>query len=449
LRALISPEAHVGDATDVRPEQPVLLVAVVLLALVALVAVVAFACGYAVALARPRRAPAELAPTIASALTVAPAEPERLTFSPPAAEGTSEWRVEMADLGERMRGGGVRVVVFAHGSFVGDDPIAMARTVEDAVPVLPDIGRALRGFTRSQVSRYLGDLSNFSRAYVETFAGATGVDALEFTWSGENHHAARVQAAVRLSRTLALYGGGALRPADRVLLIGHSHAGQVFAALSQLVARAHGYEELVDAARARGEDVQALEDHLAILRRCAIDVVTFGTSPRYGWAPGAGFRLLHVVNHRGASPRAPSLRGLFHTRQGDYVQQLGAHGSDLPASTAREREINARLDRVLGVGSNLRVWLRNVAQGLRVSPHGHTVLVDYGDGAGKLPNFWATGFGHAAYTRRHAMLFHVRLVVNHFYPVRRSGAWGQRVQGWVLPLKRLPPRRRSPSRPDA
>ena len=407
--------------------------------LLLLVALFAFAVGYAVAVVRLGARVPQLAPPIP--LSGAP-EAERVTFTQLAIEGSPEWRVEMADLGERMRSAGVRLVVFAHGSFVGDDPMAIARAVEDAVPVLPEIARALRGFTRAQVSRFLGDLSNFPGDYVGAFAAATGVEAVDFTWSGENHHAARVEGAVRLSRALAVRAGSAVRAGDRLLLIGHSHAGQLFAVLSQLVARAHGYDELVEAARSRGEDVSVLEEHLALLRRCAIDAATFGTPPRYGWAASTLFRVMHIVNHRGAGPRAPSLRGLFHTRQGDYIHQLGAHGSDLPAPTAREREINARLDRVLGVGTSLRVWLRHVAQGRRVSPHGHTVLVDYGDDAGTLPNFWATGLGHAAYTRRHAMLFHTRLVANHFYPVRGLAPWGERARGWMAPLKLLPQRRR-------
>jgi hypothetical protein len=412
--------------------------ALVLLLLLMVVALSAFAVGYAVAARRLASRP-EVTATIH---TSGAPEPERVTFTHLALEGSPEWRVEMADLGERMRAAGVRLVVFAHGSFVGDDPIAIARAVEDAMPVRPEIARALRWFTRAQVSRFLGDLSNFSGDYVGAFAAATGVEAVDFTWSGQNHHAARVEGAVRLSRTLAVRGAGALQPGSRLLLIGHSHAGQLFAVLSQLVARTRGYEELIAAARSRGEDISELEEHLTPLRGCAIDAATLGTPPRYGWAPGALFRVLHVVNHRGAGPRAPSLRGLFHTRQGDYIHQLGAHGSDLPAPTARERELNARLDRVLGVGTSFRVWLRHVAQGRRVSPHGHTVLVDYGDEAGKLPNFWATGLGHAAYTRRHAMLFHTRLVTNHFYPVRGSAPWVERARGWMAPLKLLPQRRR-------
>jgi hypothetical protein len=288
----------------------------------------------------------------------------------------------------------------------------------------------------------LGDLSNFSDDYIRAFAQATGIDAVGFTWSGENHHAARVQGAARLARTMALHGGGALGPGDRVLLVGHSHGGQLFAILSQFIARTRGYEELVAAAGARGEDVGALREHLGALRRCAIDVATFGTPLRYSWAPAAGFRLLHIVNHRGVQVDAPSLLGALHTRQGDYVQQLGAEGSDFPALTASERAINSRLDGLLGGGSSLRTWLRNVSRGLRVSPQGHTVLVDYGDVGRGLPNFLASGLGHAAYTRREAMLFHADLMADHFYPQRRtlfSDVLPRRVRALVAPSRLLPP----------
>lgn len=409
----------------------------VVTALLLLASLASFAAGYALATARARAArsrsasrsessrallaASEVAPPI-DASAVAEREPVRMAFSPLAVEGTPEWRAAMADLGERMRAAGVRLVVFTHGSFVGDDPLAIAHAVESAVPVLPDVARALRSFTRSNVSRVLGDLSNFSSEYVHAFAEATGVDAIDFTWSGENHHAARVQGASRLARALALRSGGTLRTGDRLLLLGHSHGGQLFPILSQLAARAHGHEDLIGAAVALGEDPGALQEHLALLRRCAIDAATFGTPLRYGWARGARFRSLHVVNHRGGAPRAGSLRGLLHTGHGDYVHQLGTHGSDLPSFVAKHREINAGLDPLLGKGTSLRAWLRHVLSGLRVSPHGHTVLVDYGDRAGVLPNFWATGFGHAAYTRRDAMLFHTRLIVDHFYPALESSS---------------------------
>jgi hypothetical protein len=411
---------------------------------------VAFGAGYLLAVARLRRSqPSSPAPTASDAIVASDLAPTRIAFTRLAAEGTPEWRTAMQEVGTRMRGAGTRLVVFVHGSFVGDDPLALARTLEGAVPGLSGLARALRGLTRTQVSRFLGDLSNFPQDYVDALAAATGVEAIEFTWSGENHHAARVQEAVRLARALALgmHSGRALGADDRVLLVGHSHGGQLFAILSQLIARSRGYEELVGAAAARGEDVAVLEDHLAQLRGCAFDVATFGTPPRYAFASGSRLRLLHLVNHRRTAARAAALRGLFHTRRGDYVHHLGAPGSDWPAASAKDRALNERLDRVLGVGTDLRAWVRHVADGLRVSPYGHTLLVDYGDQARVVPNFWATGLGHAAYTRRESMLFHIRLVVDHFYPQPEEGdlSGGARNRLWGGPARLLLPRRRSPS----
>jgi hypothetical protein len=420
--------------------------AVSVLLLVLVVAAVAFGAGFGVAAARGRRR--RLAATGSAEALALPsekffaAEPTRVAFASRALEGSSEWTAAMGEIGARMRDGAVRLVVFTHGSFVGDDPLAIASLLDDAVPLFPDLGRKLRGLTRAHVSRLLGDLSNFSDEYIRSFGRATGIDAVGFTWSGENHHAARVQGAARLARTMALHGGGALAPGDRVLLVGHSHGGQLFAILSQFIARTRGYEELIAAAGARGEDVDALQEHLGALRRCAIDVATFGTPLRYSWARAAGFRLLHIVNHRGAQVDAPSLWGALHTRQGDYVQQLGAEGSDFPALTASERAINSRLDGLLGGGSNLRAWLRNVSRGVRISPHGHTVLVDYGDVGRGLPNFLSSGLGHAAYTRREAMLFHADLVADHFYRHRRTrlgDVLPRRVRALVAPSRLLPP----------
>jgi hypothetical protein len=115
------------------------------------------------------------------------------------------------------------------------------------------------------------------------------------------------------------------------------------------------------------------------------------------------------------------------------VHQLGLPGFDLPAPAAKDRAINARLDRILGIGRDMAAGFAHLRRGLWVSPHGQTVFVDYGDAGRGLPNFWATGFGHAAYTRREAMLFHATLVADHFYPVVVSVRpdLTSRVRGWI------------------
>ncbi len=175
---------------------------ILLLLLLVLLSCAAFVAGYRIGTARSRALAPYAQPAPPAALDAAPErEPIRVAFVPHAAEGTDEWRRAMAALGERMRERGVRLVVFSHGSFVGDDPLALARRFEEAVPGLPELGalaRKLRGMTRDGVSRLLGDLSNYTAEYVTTFARATGIDAIEFASSRLPRRAARTWALSRI-----------------------------------------------------------------------------------------------------------------------------------------------------------------------------------------------------------------------------------------------------------
>ncbi len=53
-----------------------------------------------------------------------------------------------------------------------------------------------------------------------------------FNWSSENHHIGRADGAIRLLDELASLK---LQPTQRVLLFGHSHAGNVFALMTNLL----------------------------------------------------------------------------------------------------------------------------------------------------------------------------------------------------------------------
>ena len=161
---------------------------------------------------------------------------------------------------------------------------------------------------------------------------------------------------------------------------------------------------------------------------------------------------LYIRNETSYDKSYPDANRIFRVLMVYTDNGIIEKGPEWPAPLAKDRELNERLDRVLGVGSDLRAWLRHVADGLRVSPYGHTLLVDYGDQARVVPNFWATGFGHAAYTRREAMLFHVRLVADHFYPPDGQDTRiveEPRGRVWMGPARLLLPRRRSPSASDA
>jgi len=337
--------------------------------------------------------------------------------APPVLEAQSPaWRAAMEKVGHRLRRAGVRQVVFVHGTFVGHDPTLMFSALEGPLSALGlGLLPTLRRLAKSSSDRVFGDLGNYTAEYVALFGGALGggIQATRFLWSSANHHIARLRAAADLLRLLA-----AARPGrgERALLLGHSHGGQVLALLTQLVYPAKTAPALWAALSEIGEPQEELKE-LARMVACArLDIATFGMPPRYGFATGPRCRAVHVVNHRGDEPLAGSLGGVLYTEGGDYVQQWGIAGSDLPPTTAKERELAARLDALLGAGWDVKAWLQHVRHRARVSQHGFSYLVDYGDrGVGGMPNCLGTCFGHGVYTSYDAMLFNAHLLAAHFY----------------------------------
>lgn len=396
------------------------LLAVVLLALGALAAAVAYAAGREAGRAEAAR---ELGAGLADGALLqravfAPAEDavSRVAFAPgieledptaPYAELPAPWRAAMREAGEALRRGGVAHVAFVHGTFVGDDPLGVGRLLRDA---LGDVGGAVDAWLRRSLAqkraRLLDDNAQFVTSYVALVEDALGLPCSAFAWSSENHHAGRLSGALELAHALA---AAATEPGARLLVVGHSHAGQLFCLLTQLLARADGTALFLEVARERGDRVDGLDDALAALRGVGLDFVTLGTPPRYGWGRAPGYRVLHVVSHQGEGHRAI---GSLLPRGGDRVQPLGVAGSDLPAARDVDRRANARLDTVLGPGHAPRTWLERARQGVRVADHGHTVLVDFGEERGGLVATW---FGHGIYTQRRALLFLVRIVVERFY----------------------------------
>jgi hypothetical protein len=373
-----------------------------------LVAALLLALGVAAWWWRQRRGPPPV--------TAAPEEPTTAwaVFEPGPPRGTSstdfeqqspDWKSEMAAAGARLAKAGVAATVFVNGTFVGTDPLSAVGVVERVLPVAVGarLGQALRETSRKSVSRLLGDLGHFGDGYVQLFEQAIGqrIACSHLTWSSENHHVGRVEGALRLVRALATHAELAELETPRLLVLGHSHAGQLFALVTQLLARSVSADAIVDVARARRLDVSALQTDLATLSRTKLDFVTFGAPARYAWATLPMVRVLHVLGVPSSGARA---------LDGDWIQRLAVEGSDLPPLSSDDRRVNAHLSATLGPGfSPLKA-----AASLRAdpsAPSGALALVEYG-GKG-LKGF----LGHAAYTRLDAMLFHARLITDRLYPL--------------------------------
>lgn len=312
----------------------------------------------------------------------------------------------MEQVGIHLRRSGVRAVVFAHGTFAGDDPASLARLAGSLSPRWEDLVR--RG-TKARLDAWLGDRGNFTGAYVDQFAAAGGIPCRRFVWSSENHHVARVRAAGDLARLLHLTVLETLPPrparwwsAPRLLLVGHSHAGQVFAVLSRLLAG--GEPLLLEAAGGN-----AVTDALEGLQGVHLDVVTLGSPSRYIWACVPRWRALHLVSDGGAT---------------DLVRRLGTEGSDFVAGHPADRAWNLRLDGVLDRGLDRRRWLRRFRED-PVGATGTTHRVDYGGEGPPLVQLLRSGLGHSHYTRREAMLDNARLIARHFYEPARRRPWAR------------------------
>ncbi len=261
-------------------------------------------------------------------------------------------------------------VILVHGTFMGDDPFGVAeilKSVAESVPLLAGqlnrLAEASLEKTRPFTTSLTGDVGNYHEPYRERFQELVGDDPqIELfgpTWTGQNHHLARADLAVRLLHQLLVKP---LLPDQNVLLWGHSHAGNAFALLTNLLANHKpSVQQFFEAAAQDGvlhwDDVRnnlrlAASPHPLAKR---INIASFETPVRYGWDNAGYDRLVHVTFHRPYDEAAPTMaKPLFppHTaadlasaRWGDWVQAFAIAGTDV--STMPTRTINQNLSVVL------------------------------------------------------------------------------------------------------
>jgi hypothetical protein len=342
----------------------------------------------------------------------------------------------MQQVGQQLRAAGVAAVYLSHGTFAGDDAAGL---IGELGRLFPAASAVLRRVIKEMIDAAAGDVGNYSGGYAQLFEEAINADGesfipvRRFNWSSENHHIGRADGAVRLIDEL---GQLELEPGARVLLWGHSHAGNVFALMSNLLGGdAAKIEEFFAAARIYYQwpllgliDIpiwRSVSERLLAgtkpIAPDALDIVTFGTPIRYGWDADGHGRLMHFINHRPAdglpayrAPFPPKLERVLEAVDGDYVQQFGIAGTNFMPSLFAWRcwLADQRLNRLLQPKQQTYDMLERFRVGARVPEAGTTLLVDYGRQQGNLAQHFA---GHAVYTQPEWLLFHAEEVVHRYY----------------------------------
>lgn len=252
----------------------------------------------------------------------------------------------------------IREVLLVHGTFMGDDPFAIAEIMKSIAgdgwvgDTLRSMASKLTTNTKSIADKISKDIGNYTPEYRDQFQQLVGSDPqvriLDPTWSSQNHHFARADLAVRL--LVHLHDLQMDHDHERVLLWGHSHAGNGFALLTNLLAN---HAESIDCffAAAGNELPPHWQKARAILKAepaplplaKSLIIASFGTPVRYGWDTNGYRALIHVSHHRPEEKGQLTTKPLFpphpmsdvlHATHGDWVQAFAVAGTDVPLPTS-------------------------------------------------------------------------------------------------------------------
>ena len=384
------------------------------------------------------------------------------------------WIEAMATCGSGLSRAGVAAVVFLHGSLHGTDVFGMQRLDEagglrrgysrgvsgldallaamreesNGIPLLP--GGLMPPLldddaTKNVLDHQVGDAGNFTGENIQSFSQAINqrltqpILCIRSVWSSEHHHLGRASAAICLLAELhKLCTEREFDRGSRILIQAHGQAGLVLALVSNLLCptpitgRTKLFEILTEYADQTTQPelaamINLIEPLLAtgtLLNGTALDIVTYGTPVRYGWDSSGIGNLLHIVNHRNLRTDGKSWLAKMELPQitmelpiawgGDYVQELAVAGSDAVPRTEAARAANKRVWEMAEPYDGFERWLECARRAVRFPSEGRCLLVDYKDSTGST-NPRDHYYGHAVYTRQHALLFNTTQIVRTFY----------------------------------
>lgn len=342
---------------------------------------------------------------------------------------------DVVQVPQQLRSAGVAEIKLIHGTFAGNDITGLLRMFSG---VAPRLSSAMMELEKKWFDQLAGEVGNFTDPYAELLSelvnadGENQIRVSRFHWSGENHHLGRAFGVVSLLDKILR---SEWSEDDRLLLLAHSHGGNVLAMMSLLlggsrIARAE-FLRAIDGQfklttdhdyQPEWESVQSnLLDDERLSRLPSIDVVTFGTPLRYRWDTGVCENLMHFVHHRplneddDAKSEIPRSTGdAINAIGGDYAQHMGIAGTDFPhPPMAREmQQCENDLQRMFEPNMRRVDLIKRLSRGERVSLDGKSFLVDY---ASTTEDLNQRLFGHGVYTCHQWLPFHLRLIADEFY----------------------------------
>lgn len=346
---------------------------------------------------------------------------KRLSFPSVAVEQTKNILLKKNHI-DTLINNQVKKIYFIHGTFLGTDPLELAPFLKKILPnfLQEELLNKLQHLFKNQSNKLLKDSANFTPKHLELIdeSSEKKITAHNFLWSSGNHHIARVRGALDLFESL-YKDCQDLNKNDEIMLIAHSHGGQLLALVSQLIfdsSWANELFKLIDPKNAAKNYADFLPKRYELLE-FNFKFVTLGSPYRYDFNEQCTQNLLHIINHRRDVFSPFSLKGILYTLDGDYPHKWGTQGSDFLAPAAIDRKINRRLDQFLDLGIDLKNLKTNIEQQEYIPKKGSTVLVDYHDEniENLTPNCLATVFGHGIYTCLEAFDYLFELITDEFY----------------------------------
>ena len=309
---------------------------------------------------------------------------------------------------KRLKKHQVALIVLVHGTFAGNDAFGLFDLIE---PIHQDLTKTLKQHGKTLLNKLAKDVGNYTPKYAAELNTLTNIPCELFIWSSGNYHLARLRGTLELANNLTKHIVEKHLQGQHILLMGHSHAGQLFALLTRFLSDADDVYHIMATDSQLNAAKQHLLKQLDILNSVQLDIVTFGTPIRYAWSTPENTRLLAIVNHR--SDSTPS--GILSIRDGDYVQHWGITGTD--SFPPNNLSLNDAFDEVLDKGRDLTRILSQPCT-RQINSAGDNLFIDYQDhntDSLDLTHCIKHLFGHGVYTRHDKLQFNLNTIIQHWY----------------------------------